>query len=232
MERATLCARMQAWVEAHPREPDAGRGLIWMAHLQLIDGQREAARQSYARAASGFAGSEWGLRGEEGLATLEAGEHDFSASLARWRQLAALPDPYWQEVAGLALRQVEGDQRRWWGAQVVAAALLLLVGLSLRGQRTVPEEAWHGLPGALLVFVGGLTRRGGERQALVVLALGGLLLLAASGARLARARLDRRRRALEVLLGLGSTLGLLYVAVVTSDLWSRFAETLQEGAER
>jgi len=230
------CARMQAWVDAHPRDPRAGRGLVWMAELRLVDARADLALPLFARAARDFAGSEWGWEGEKGVADLDLARHSYASAIATYDRLATLPGPYWRYVGRTSAKAARAARRRWHVFLLLAALLTIGLGVRLfRARRALwppPEELTYALPVAAVMLLACLRQPAGEAHAVATVALGALVLLYAHGVHLRARAASAPARALEALLGLCEAAALLYCAVVASGLWARFAETLTSGAER
>lgn len=230
------CAQMQAWVQAHPQDPNAGRGLVWMAELRLADHQLQLARPLLERAAHDYAGTEWGWHGVKGLADLDAASHHYEAAIAAYRQLEALPSPYWRYVGKMAVISAGEEQLRFRIYLVLTAALV--GGVIFRASRArsalwpPPEELTYALPVVLVMLVAAMAQPPEEARAVVTVALGGALLLWAHGAQLRAHPPSTLARLLLGVIGLGEAAALLYCAVVANDLWMKFAETVSNGAER
>jgi hypothetical protein len=229
------CAQMEAWVDAHPTDPNAGRGLIWMAELRLADRRTDLAYALFDRAARDYGDGEWGLHGQKGRADLDVAAHRFAPALETYAKLAARPEPYWQYVGRISVDSARGERLRFY----VYAALLLALGAWTafrlgRARKQLwppPEELTWSAPVLLLMLAAAIAQPPEEARAVVWVALGGAALLWANGAYL-RARPPGRRWPLEALLGLAQAAALLYCAVIANDLWMKFAETLTNGAER
>jgi hypothetical protein len=231
-----LCAQMQAWVDAHPGDPQAARGLVWMAELRLSDGRADLARPLFTRAAALSPGSEWGHQGAKGLADLDAAAHRYGPALATYDRLAAIPDPYWSYIGRASGASARRERVRWFAFVGLAAALALGVALRLWRARGAlwppPEEASYALPVVAMMLLAAAAQPPAEARAVSTVAVGALALLYAHGVHL-RARPEARGlRVLEGGLGLLEAVALLYCAVVANDLWLKFAETLVSGAER
>jgi hypothetical protein len=230
------CAQMQTWVDAHRDDPNAGRGLVWMAELRLADHKLDDARAQFARAQADYPGTEWGWQGEKGVADLDVVRHRYTSAIASYDRLSRLPTPYWQYVGRMSGISARAEQHRWYA--FVALMLAMVAGVALRLWRArgalwpLPEEVTFALPVAAVMLAAALAQPAEEAHAVCTVALGALVLLYAHGVHL-RARAPATWvRVVEALLGLGEAAALLFIAVVANDLWMKFAETLTSGAER
>lgn len=228
-------AQMQAWVDAHARAPDAGRGLIWMAELRLADHRLDLARPYFERAARDYPQTEWGYQGLKGVADIDVAHHRYAPAIATYDALARLPLPYWEYVGRMAAISARQERLRWWLFLGLSVALCVSVVARLRAARQVwppPEEATWALPVALVMLLAALGQPPEEGRAVITVAVGAVALLWAHGAQLRARPPGTAGRIFAGATGLLEAAALLYCAVIANDLWLKFAETLTSGAER
>lgn len=230
------CAQMKAWVDQHPKDPNAGRGLVWMAELRLIDHHTDLAMPLLERAAHGYPDTEWGHQAEKSLADLLVGGHHYAAAIAIYEKLSKLPTDYWQYVGRMAAASAREQRTRWEIFLALVAALLAGIGYRIARARRqlwpLPDEVIYALPIALVMLAAAWAQSPEEAHAVVSVALGGMLLLYAHGVHLRSVELSWRTRLVESVVGLGEAAALLYCAVVANGLWLKFSETVLTGAER
>jgi hypothetical protein len=228
--RAESCERMQRWVDAHPSSALAARGLVWMSQLQRADRRAARARPLLERVAREFPATEWSLHAAQGLAELDVEEHRYSSAIARYEMLARSEKPLWKYLGENGAEGARGEQVRFAGVLIVAAAIALLAmaRLSRSGLRALwppPAELLWLAPVLSCVLLAGLAQEHDEARAVAMLALGAAALLWLNGAHL-RARPPARPVALYVGLGALQFAGLLYCALVTNHLWHKLIDTI------
>jgi hypothetical protein len=233
-DHPTVVGAMAAWVAAHPRDDNAGRALIWMAEMKLSDRDVDGAIALFAQAEHDHAGTEWGLHGAKGRADLEVSLHRYAGALETYARLEREPLPYWKYVARQAREAAIGARLRFYSALGLGLALALLVAYrGVRGRKHwAVLEPLAALPVALLMVLGALRQAPPERDAVLCLTAGGMVLLWANAAYLQARPPGRLRAAAEVLLGLAQAAALLFCVVIANDLWMKFFETLVNGAEQ
>jgi hypothetical protein len=237
--RTESCARMEAWIREHPSDPNAGRGLVWMAQLDLGEHAFDDARRHLERAVTEYPDSEWALHGTRGLAALDLEGWRFGSAIARYQTLAARPEPFWNYLGRMGTQDAQGARTRFLAFIAAALGLFGLATarcvLARRRRagllRPLPEELTFTLPVFVLMLLAALHQEGAERRGVVTLALGAMALLWANGAYL-RASPPRGWAVLrEAGLGLLQAGALLYCAIVVNGLWEKFHDTLLMGAE-
>jgi hypothetical protein len=231
------CQQMDAWIAAHPSDPNAGRGLIWMAELRLADHQFDLAYVLFDRAAREYPDTEWARHGQKNRADLDLYWHHFSAAIAAYDQLSKLPSPYWQYVGRMSLIQARSERVRFIIYAALVSGLVLLAAFRLgRARKQLwppPEEVVYAAPVLMLMMLASLAQPSEEAHAVMTVTIGALLLLWANGAYWrAQPPKARWRWPFEALLGLVQAGSLLYCAVIANGLWLKFAETVTNGAER
>ncbi len=232
------CARMQAWVDAHPKDPQAPRGLIWMSKLRRADGLDARARPLLERTLREYAGTEWELHAIQGLADLDAKDRHYDRAIAGYDRLARDPSSLWSFIGQHAAAYARAERLRFDILLGLAAAL---VGFSLfrlwragglRSLWPLPAELLYPLPLPLLMLAASTALEVPEGHTIVTLSLGGMALLWLNGAYLrARPPKGARQVAVQAALGVLQVCALLYCAVVTHGLWEKLVDTLAMGAE-
>ena len=230
------CAQMQTWIDSHHDDPNAGRGLVWMAELHLADQRIDLARPLFARAAADYPGTEWGWQGQKGTADLQVVTHHYAPAITTYEKLSKLDSPYWQYVGRMSAVSAREEQKRWYIFLALCAGLLAgVVWRVFRARGSLwplPEEATYALPVAGVMLAAAFAQPAAEAHAVTTVALGSLVLLYAHGVHLRARTPSRGARVLEGVVGLAEAAALLYCAVVANDLWMKFSETLSNGAER
>lgn len=228
------CARMQAWLDAHPDDPQAAQGLVWMARLRTTDRRHGEARALLERALREPPRGEWPLHAKKALADLELESHHFEVAIAAFDELASSPLPLWRYVGTNAAENARGERIRFRIMLALVAALALLWLFRLRSMRPLlppPMELIYALPVLLLIVAAAASQEEPEAHALVTLGLGSVVLLWLNGA-WARARLPRgRERWAHVFLGVLQACAMLYCAMIGNGLWEKMKDTIAMGAE-
>lgn len=229
---------IQAWVDAHPGDPESGRALVWMAQRELSAGRAGRARLLFERAEREHRGSGWELAASKGLADLALRARRYGEAIARYEGLAASRDDYYRFLGESGAVEARATRSR----DLLAAGLALLVStlasarlaLAWRSRRTlrpVPEEVFYGAPVAGALLLAALAQPAAEGRAVAALALGGLLLLWANASYF-RVRPPRGfSLALEGVLSVAQAGALLYCAVVANGLWGRLIVTFAVGPD-
>jgi hypothetical protein len=235
--REALCAEMQGWVDAHPGDPRAARGLLWMSQLRSMDGREDLVGPLLERVIRDFPESEWRVRAETRLADLHLSRREFGAAIEIYDRLAASASPLGGYLGRLGAARARSEQVRFYVFLTLAAALLLAALSRLWLTRRaggkilwpIPEEVLIGLPLAAIVLIISSTHPAEEGRAVATIALGGMVLLWVNAVYF-RARPPRRGRAvLEGIWGVLQGAALLYCAIVANGLWSRLIDTLITG---
>jgi Tetratricopeptide repeat-like domain len=234
-DHSEALARMERFVAAHAGEPQAARGLVWMAQLHRQDGRPEVARPLLARAAREGAGTEWALHARKGLADLALESRDFAEAIEAYDALAREPSPLWQYVGRNAGLDARGERDRFRILLALAAAVGLFWLLRLVRARPPlwppPRELIWLLPLLRLVALSAPGQEPGEARALCIVSAGCALLLWLNGA-WASARVRGTRAALlHAALGAVQMASVAYGAVVVSGLWGKLIDTIAMGGE-
>jgi hypothetical protein len=228
------CARMQAWLDAHPGDPQVAQGLVWMARLRTTDRRHDEARALLARALREPPQGEWPLHAKKALADLDLESHRFEVAIAAFEELARSPIPLWRYVGTNAAENARGERVRFRIMLALVAALALLWLFRLRSMRPLlppPMELVYALPVLLLIVAAAASQEEPEAHALVTLGLGSVVLLWLNGA-WARARLPRgRERWAHAFLGILQAFAMLYCAMIGNGLWEKMKDTIAMGAE-
>ncbi len=235
--RDASCARMQAWVDAHPNHPQIPRGLVWMSKLRHADGRDDLARSLLERTLREYRGTEWELHAIQGLADLDLKSHRYGRAIAGYETLARSPDPLFSYIGRYGALNARGERVRF---DVFLGLLAALAALSLhrlwrsgwlRSLWPPPAELLYPLPVPLLMLVGSTALEVPERHTVITLALGGIALLWLNGAYL-RARPPKGGgRVVQAALGIFQACALLYCAMIANGLWGKLVDTIAMGAE-
>jgi len=229
-------AKMQQWVDAHPGDPQAPRGLLWMAQLERSDGQSDRALPLLERVLREGPGTDWALHAQRQIADLDLDRHHYAAAIATYEQLARDPAPFWQYVGKSAAQDARSQRSRFIG---LVAALILLVGVALKrvvriGLQALwpmPNELAYPLPVLIVVLIASSSLEQAEEQAVITLALGAIVLLWINGAYLKMRPPKGLARLPQALLGLVQAIAIFYCAIQTSGLWEKLVDTWQMGAD-
>ena len=225
-------ARMREWVDAHPGDPQAARGLLWMARLRRDDRRIGDARLLLARAEREAGGSEWALHAAQGLADIDVEQRRYGAAIARYQVLANRPEKLWSYVGVSGLAHARGERTRFFillGLAAAMAALFLLRMARAGLARFWPpprELVWMAPILAILLFAA-TAQEPPEAHAVTALALGLAALLWESGA-WSRAR-PSPRPLLRASLDVAQAVALLYCVVVWNGLWGKLVDTIAMG---
>lgn len=230
------CAAMAAWVDAHPKDPRAAQGLLWMARLRISDRRPEDARPLLERALRDSPPGDWPLHAKKGLADLDLEAHRFDRAIAAFDALAREPAPLWRYVGSSAAANARGERTRFYAmfALVLALALLWLSRVARAGVRMLwppPTELVYVLPILLVMLAAATAQEEPEAHALVTLGLSAIALLWLNGAWLRARPPGPRSRYGQALLGLLQVASLLYCAMVGNGLWGKLMDTVAMGAE-
>jgi hypothetical protein len=231
------CAQMEDWVARHPTDPRAGRGVVWMARMHLVDGDEGGATTLFRRARDAYPGTEWALHGIEGLADLDVAHHRYGRAIEQYDLLARSPFPFFQYLGqqdGLHTRGLLFRFRITLGLVAVWAVVLAFRVRQAGGLRALwpaPAVLTHSAPLPAALILSALAQPAPEATALVVLGVGSLLLLWLNGAWHMSRRLSLPQRIVETVFGVSQALALLFVAVVLSGIWDKFRDTLVMGAD-
>jgi tetratricopeptide (TPR) repeat protein len=229
-------AKMQRWVDAHGGDPQAPRGLLWMAQLERSDGQSERARPLLERVLREGPGTEWALHAQRQLADLDLDRRHYAKAIATYEQLARDPAPFWQYVGKSAAQDARGQRLRFVG---LLAALILLVGVALERLLRIglqalwpmPNELAYPLPVLVVILIASFSLERAEEQAVITLSLGAVALLWINGAYLKVRPPKGLARVPQALLGLVQAIAIFYCAIQTSGLWEKLVDTWQMGAD-
>jgi hypothetical protein len=231
------CSLMEAWVNAHPLDARAPRGLVWSAQLRLADGKKNLAQSIFLRVRREYPGTEWALHSIKGLADLDLSSRRYGDAIAKYDLLAKSDLPFFQYVGRMAAQQTRGERLRFSGMLSLVVGFLLLWTLRLvwftawRILWPPPVEVIYPLPILLLLLAASLGQPVDEARGIRMLALGGLLMLWLNGAYLRARRPAGGWRVVHAALGLGQAGALLYTSVVLSGLFEKFHDTLIMGAD-
>ena len=231
------CALMAAWVESHPGDPRAARGLVWMAQLRIADQRRDLAQPLFQRVQRDYPGTEWAQHSIKGLADLDVEARRYGAAIAKYESLAHSDSPFFQYVGSMAAEHARQLRLRFRSTLGLLASLLRLGGLRLgrlgswRPLWPPPVEVIYPLPLLLLTAVASLGQPAQEGHSVLILAFGAAALLWVNGAYLRARPPTGAWRIVHGALGLGQAAALLYLAVVLSGLWDKFHDTLVMGAD-
>jgi hypothetical protein len=229
-------AKMQRWVDAHRGDPQAPRGLLWMAQLERSDGQSERARPLLERVLREGPGTDWALHAQRQLADLDLDRHHYAAAIATYEQLARDPAPFWQNVGKSAAQDARSQRSRFIG---LVAALILLIGVALERLARIglkalwplPNELAYPLPVLVVILIASFSLERAEEQAVITLALGAVALLWINGAYLKLRPPKGLARVPQALLGMVQAIAIFYCAIQTSGLWEKLVDTWQMGAD-
>jgi hypothetical protein len=228
----------EAWVAAHPIDPDAGRALIWISQLYLADRQPDAAQPYFHRAEREYPGTEWGEYGIRGIADYDLAHHRFAEAIRGYESLQSSPRPELVYLGRMGAAEARGGRVRFIFFAVASILLASVLGSRLwlarrAGARLlrVPNELLYVLPVFAIMIIAALHQEADEGRAVIVLALGAMLLLWANGVYLQARPPKRLQRALEAALALVQAAALMYCTIIVSDIWAKFYDTLVSGPE-
>ncbi len=231
------CALMDAWVDAHPSDPDAGRGLVWMADLRVLDHRGDLARPLFERAAREYPNTEWARHAEKGIADLDVAAHRYDEAIRLYESLASNPAPLWSYVGRMGAARARDERRRFTIYVVLLAALVGIassrVVLALRTRVSLwplPDELLYPLPMFVLMALAAIPQEPDERLGILYLAAGAVVLLWANGLYLSVRPIRGWKRFGEGVLALGQAAALLYCSIVASGIWEKFRDTFSGGA--
>lgn len=228
-------ARLEDFVAQQHDGPELERALLLQAQLSRSDGDDEAAERSLERLLAFGGDSEWHRDAMLELAGLNVTRWRFAAAIAAFDTLAARSDGRWQYQAQTAAAQARSERTRLFAAFGIALLLVSIIVVRLFAARhalwPLTEEVVYAAPLAVLMLIAAAAEPKAEARAVSILALGGLALIWAHSTFLRGHRPSRAWRYAEPLFGGAQALGLLYCAIVSNNLWARFAETLATGAE-
>ena len=227
------CAQMQVWVDAHPEDPLAPRGLLWMAQLRRADDRADLARPLFAAILRQYPRSDWALHARKGLADLDVQEHRYQRAIETYRALAREPSPFWQYLGRNSAEAAQGARDRFYLFVVLfgATALLWISRVWRRGVRLfwpLPGELVYPLPILLLVLLAATGQEPDEARAICAVAIGAMALLWLNGSWL---RAEKRRRLLNAGFAVAQLCALLYCSVVATGLWGKLIDTFAGGGD-
>lgn len=226
-------AKMQKWVDAHPTDPNAGRGLVWMSQLLLSGGDTKQAVVLLERAVRDYPNTEWRSAAQLKLADLAVRSHRYGDALPRYEELAASPLEYYSYLGKIGLDHTRDERARFWLLLALGAGLLgvFVVRLRIGGIWPLPEELYYALPIAIMMGLAAIAQPEGEGRAVVTLAACGVALVWANAAYFRRIPPQRWGYLREGVFALAQAGAMLYCALVANGLWGKFADTLVSGAE-
>ena len=230
------CRRVEAFLAAHPDTPERARALLWMAELRRVDGDEATARALYAQTLDADPRGPLGLAAVKAVADMDVSAHRYSPALLGYARLAGRPEPYWRFLGTTGVADARSARRRDLAFLVVMVGLLGLLSFRLAAARAAlwppPEECLYLLPVAALSALSSVVLPADERAAVLSVAGGGLALVFVNAV-FFRLRPPRGVfRGVEAVLGVAQGAALLYCAVIACGLWTRFANTLANGADR
>lgn len=231
--RAKSLEQMGAWVAANPRDPQAPRGLLWMAQLSRNEYRNRPARELLERILRDYGATEWAHHAQQGLAELDLIDHQYASATARYQALAQEPSRLWSFIGRTGEERARGER---WRFRLLLAVVLGTLGLAalriaragLRSLWPPPTELIYAAPILLVTLLAAPGQEHDEARAVVTMALGGAALLWLNGAWL-RAR--RGQRLAQAALGVAQAAGLVYCALVWNGLWAKLIDTIAMGAE-
>ena len=239
---AESTSRMEALLSQHPDFALADRALFWLGAAYAEQHRDADATTRFREIERRFPTTEWASRARKGRADLLMRARHPLEARALYAQLADSGDPL-ARAAGLeGLAWVRQTLRRW--VMLLVAALYLVAFFALHGillQRKKarlwpPTEVLYYAPVAALFVIAAVTEAPSIALATVVIALGGLFVVWASGAlsvaRLADGALPIRARVGRAAATALAVLCVAYVAVQTTGLTDLVLETLRSGPER
>jgi hypothetical protein len=228
----------EAWVGLHPTDPDAGRALIWIAHLYLADHQPDAAQPYFRRAAREYPKTQWGDYGTRGLADSDLAHHRFTEAIRGYESLEGSANPEIDYLGRMGAAEARGGRIRFI---FFVAGLALLGGVfasrlwlaRLAGGRLlrVPNELLYVLPVFVIMIIAAFHQEIDEGRTVIVLAVSSMFLLWANGVYLQARPPQRMRRPMEALLALVQAAALMYCSIIVTDVWHKFYDTLLSGPE-
>jgi tetratricopeptide (TPR) repeat protein len=214
------------------------RAEYWIGSARLAAGDRQGARDWFARLARDFPGSVWEERSWLGLGDAAAQERDYGTALSWYRRAGRARDAAVQELSRISDDQVTVLRKRQRAA-IAAGALALCIAaffawsaLRAGGRvRPLPGETRIVLP--VLAVLALLSTRvdPAPRAAILQLCAGGAVLTFLSGLRLRSLRLHGPARVLHAALALSALGCLAYLAVYRGDLVGMVQETFRAGPE-
>ncbi len=228
-------ARIEAWIAANPTSPQVPRALLWEAQQHMSWEHFELARALLDHALESNPDPELALDLALTRADLSALEGHFAEAARTYEALPAPPGSRWAMQASMRGEQMRGETLRHRAMNALAALSGLIIALrTFRRRRELwppPEEFSWSAPVLLTLVLAAMFRLPAERNAVLFVCLGGLVLLWLTGAELRARSLTAASRAAE--LGLTSFLvgSLLFCAIVASGLWARVADTFAGGVD-
>ena len=226
-------AQMQSWVDAHPSDPNAGRGLVWISQLWLTEGKPERAVVLLERAVRDYPGTEWESAAQLKLADLAVRSHRYGVALPLYEKLAVSPLEYYAYLGKTGAEHTRDERSRFWLLLALSGGLVMVFAVRLRlgGLWPLPEEVYYAFPIAVMMGLAALAQPEDEARAVGTLAACGVALVWANATYFRRSPPGRWGYLREGLFALVQAAAVLYCAIVANGLWGKFADTLVSGAE-
>lgn len=214
------------------------RAEFWIASARLAAGDREGARQWFARLSRDYPGSVWEERSWLGLGDAALQERDYGAALSHYARAQGASDEAVRELGRISERQarvLRFRQRIAWlcGAAALCIGAFFAVSALRKGARPwpLPAEARIVLPVLCVLALLSTRIDPAPRAAVLQLCGGGALLALLSGMRLASVKPRGGRRALHAALALAALACIGFVALYQSDLIGMVQETFRTGPD-
>ncbi len=232
-------ARMAEVVAKYPAFPLRVRACFWLANLGRQHKNYEEAAKWLRLIVHDYPGTTDGRRADLAIAQDEVAQNQFVAGIAGMRRYLDSTDPLAREIAraqlGFAL-----EHRTWYylfrmGLAVIGLWLgALTVGIVRRHAPLLPLPFEVRLFLPVAVFIGALALYENRRVgvAVLIIAGGGGILAAASGAYLRVASPRGVLRWLHLLAAAAAAASLAFCAVQALDLTELVVTTIEQGADR
>ncbi len=212
------------------------RAEYWLGSARLASGDREGARQWFARLARDYPLSVWVQRSWLGLGDAWAQEGRYDAALDGYARAATATDPAVRELGRISASQalVLRARQRWaWGGAAFAGAVALWLLIGARRGALLPLPTELRILWPVLAVLALLSSRvdAAPRAAILELCAAGAVLTGLSGLRLRAAAPRGLARALHIALTVGALGAIAYAAVYRGDLVGMVLETFRAGPE-
>lgn len=216
--------------------PGRDRAEYWIGSARLASGDRDGARQWFARLERDYPASVWTQRSWLGLGDAVAQEGRYGTALAWYARAQGATEPAVRELGRIAASQaviLRGRQRWAFGCAAFACAVALWLLLGARRAAFLPLPAELRILWPVLAVLALLSSRvdAAPRAAILTLCAAGATLTFLSGRRLRAAAPRGLAKAVHVALTVGALGAVAYAVVYRGDLVGMVLETLRAGPE-
>jgi hypothetical protein len=216
---------IEAWVDAHPGDPDVPKAVTWAGHLLLQIKDVPAARRTYGRAIA--MGGIWSFRASAALGDMEMLERHYTAAIAAYEAASSSPEEGWASYGREGAATARVARREAYTATGFAAALslqtafLAIAAWRRRGWAAfwpLPWELKFYLPFAVLMSLATASILPSKRGTIRTVCWGGLGVIGGYAVYFRTATITPGKRIIGSLLAIASAAALIYASLVAFGL--------------